>query len=49
MTVQSPYVKGAAAWRRWQINGVVGRTWEKIQFDGTFRFIALPLAVLSAR
>lgn len=30
------------------IAGVVGKTWEKIDFDGTWRYVASPLAMLSA-
>jgi hypothetical protein len=46
-----------AAWRDWggrvtgakyTLDGQDGDTWEQIELDGTFRFIASPLAVLSA-
>jgi murein DD-endopeptidase MepM/ murein hydrolase activator NlpD len=37
-------VTGAA----YTIDGIVGTTWERIELDGDFRFIATPLAVVSA-
>ena len=40
---------GRVTGAEYTIFGVVGTTWEKIQLDGSFRFLASPLAVVSAR
>jgi murein DD-endopeptidase MepM/ murein hydrolase activator NlpD len=40
---------GQVPGEKYELDGVSGRTWEQIELDGAFRFIATPLAVLSAR
>lgn len=39
---------GTAEGGEYEVDGVIGRTWERIRLDGDFRFIAQPLSVRSA-